>query len=140
MNEKLSENRAPASNVSDYLDRLQKSKGANRDTDGLGTMAAGPSVIGSVVAINGEGGEELPQFVATRHELKQLAEYWLLERIEHDFDWFVDQTAGSSVWRWSEYINRRLHRLDHVLGAEAMRKEREDAVASFRKRYPKITD
>jgi hypothetical protein len=95
MDNNVSENEMPAKNVSDYLDRLEKSVGSNRDTDGLGTMAAGPFVIGSVEAINGEEGKELPEFVATKHELKQLAEYWALEGIEHDFDWFVYQSGGA---------------------------------------------
>ena len=93
------ENRQPQSILKDYLDRLEVSVGANRDTEGLGTMAVGPFIMGSVDAINGEGGREVPEFVATRHELKQLAAYWAEERLVQD-----------------------------------------DAIVSFRKRYPKITD
>jgi hypothetical protein len=119
MERNVSENEMPSNNLSDYLDRLEKSAGSNRDTDGLGTMAAGPFVVGSVEAINGEDGKEAREFVATKHELKQLAEYWALERIERDFYWFVTQTSGSSEWRWSTYVNRRLNRLAQVLGSEA---------------------
>ena len=124
----------------EYFDALEKSKGANRDADGLGTMAVGPFLIGGVDAVNGEDGKEVPEFAATRHELKQLAEYWALERLERDFDWFVNQQTGSSEWRWNSYINRRLIRLSDILGPEAMRKVDERAAASFRKRYPKISD
>jgi hypothetical protein len=130
----VSENEMPSNNLSDYLDRLEKSAGSNRDTDGLGTMAAGPLVVGRVEAINGEDGKEAPEFVATRQELKQLAECWALERIEHDFNWFVTETSGSSEWRWSVYIDRRLNRLGEILGPEVMRKLFEDAAASFRRR------
>jgi hypothetical protein len=140
MESNVSKNEMPSNNLSDYLDRLEKSAGSNRDTDGLGTMAAGPFVVGSVEAINGEDGKEAPEFVATRHELKQLAEYWALERIEHDFDWFVMQTSGSSEWRWSTYVNPRLNRLAQVLGSEAMSKVHQQAVQAFRKSYPKISD
>jgi hypothetical protein len=140
MESNVSENEMPANNVSDYLNRLQKSMGTNRDTDGLGVVANGPFVIGSVDAINGEDGREVPEFLATRHELKQLAEYWAQERIEDDFDCFLYQSSGSSEWRWSAYINRRLNRLSELLGPEAMRKVHEDAVASFRKCNPKISD
>jgi hypothetical protein len=129
-----------ASTATDYIDRLHKSVGANRDTEGLGTMPAGPFIVGSVDAINGEDGKEVPEFVGTRHELKQLAGYWMGERIERDFDWFVFQSTGSSEWRWSEYISRRLDRLAEVLGPEAMRAVHGDAVAAFRKHHPKITD
>jgi hypothetical protein len=136
----MNNSKSEASTANDYLDRLEKSAGSNRDTGGLGTMAAGPFVVGSVEAINGEDGNEAPEFVATRHELKQLAEYWALERIEHDFDWFLLQTSGSSEWRWSTYVNRRLNRLAQVLGSEAMSKVHQQAVQAFRQRYPKISD
>src|SRR5271169_6318771 len=121
MDSNVGENEMQANKASDYLDRLEKSAGSNRDTGGLGTMAAGPLVIGSVDAVNGENGKEAPEFLATRHELKQLAEYWAQERIEHDFDWFLYQSTGSSEWRWSVYISRRLNRLSEILGPEAMR-------------------
>jgi hypothetical protein len=58
MESNVSENEMPSNNLSDYLDRLDKSAGSNRDTDGLGTMAAGPFVVGSVEAINGDDAEE----------------------------------------------------------------------------------
>jgi hypothetical protein len=140
MNQKLSNNRTPTSITTDYLDRLHNSAGSNRDTDGLGAMAVGSFIIGSVDAINGEGGKEAPEFVATSHEIKQLAKYWLMERIEDDFHCFLYQSSGSSEWRWSSYINRRLNRLSEILEPEAMRKLYEDAVASFRKGCPTITN
>jgi hypothetical protein len=124
MNKTVNENQA-GNSTTDYVDRLRKSVGGNRDTDGLGTMAAGPFVIGSVDAINGEDGKEVPELMATRHELKQLAEYWAQEGIE---------------WRWSAYIDRRLNRLSEILGPEAMRKIHNAAIASFRKHRPKLTD
>jgi hypothetical protein len=124
----------------DYFDRLQRSKGSNRDTAGLGTMAVGPFVVGGVDAINSENGKEMPEFVPTRHELKKLAEYWALERLERDFYWFVCQQTGSSEWRWSVHITRRLDRLSEVLGPEAMRTAREAAVASFRRHRAEFTD
>lgn len=122
-----------------YLDALSKSQGSNRDTEGLGVMTDGRFMIGSVDEINGGGGEEVPEFVATRHELERLAAYWWTERIEHDFDWFVSQQTGSSEWRRSVYINRRLNRLYDILGQEAMDKVIDDATARWRKLY-KVSD
>jgi hypothetical protein len=139
MESNVSENEMPSNILSDYLDRLEKSAGSNRDTDGLGTMATGPFVVGSVEAINGEDGKEAPEFVATRHELKQLAAHWWTERLDHDFDWFVYQQTGSSEWRWSVYISRRLNRLGQILNEEAMDKAFDDAAARWRKLY-KIDD
>lgn len=51
MESNVSGNEMPSNNLSDYLDRLEKSEGSNRDADGLGTTAAGPFVIGSVDAV-----------------------------------------------------------------------------------------
>ena len=61
------------------------------------------------------------------------------ERIDHDFYWFAFQQTGSSEWRWSVYIARRLHRLGEILGDEAMDKAFDDAAARWRKHY-KISD
>jgi hypothetical protein len=69
-----------------------------------------------------------------------LAEYWAQERVQHDFDWFVHQSTGSSEWRWGAYIKRRFNRLSKLLGPEATRKIRNAAIGSFRKRNPKITN
>lgn len=134
------EKQQPDSTATDYIDRLEKSVGSNRDTEGLGTVAVGPFIVGSVDAVNGEDGKEVPEFVATRHELKQLAGYWMSERIEHDFYWFLFQQTGSSEWRWSAYISRRLNRLREILGPEMMREAWDAAAASFRKRQPTLTD
>ncbi|HWY55862.1 MAG TPA: hypothetical protein VNZ03_15450 [Terriglobales bacterium] len=140
MNKKLSETQAQNSTSTDNLDRLQNSKGSNRDTDGLGTMPSDPFIVGSVEAINGEDGKEVPQFVPTRHELMQLAEYWALERIDHDFYWFAFQQTGSSDWRWGRYISRRLNQLSEILGTQAMKSVWDAAIATFRKQRPKLTD
>jgi hypothetical protein len=136
----VSETKMPSINLSNYLDRLEKSAGSSRDTDGLGTMAAGPFVVGSVEAINGEDGKEAPEFVATRHELKQLAEYWALEGLKHDFEWFVCQQTGSSEWRWSVYVDRRLNRLGEILGPGAMSEVHQQAVQAFRKLRSTVSD
>ena len=118
----------------DYLDALSKSQGSNRDTEGLGAMAVagGGLIIGSVDAINGQDGEEV-EFPVTRHELHALAEYWWTERIDHDFWFFLYQQTGSSEWRWSVYMDRRLDRLHGILGKEAMDKAFDGAAARIRK-------
>jgi hypothetical protein len=134
------ENPQPGNTSTDYMDRLRQSVGSNRDTEGLGTMSLGSFSVGTVDAINGEDGKEVPEFVVTTHELKQLACYWIQERLELDFDWFLYQTTGSSEWRWSKYINRRLSRLAYLLGQEVMLSVQQDVVASFRNRKPTITD
>jgi hypothetical protein len=136
----MAEESKQTSVAEDYLGALSKSQGSNRDTEGLGAMAiAGDGlIIGSVEAINGHDGEEV-EFPVTRHELRALAAYWWTERLDHDFDWFVYQQTGSSEWRWSVYITRRLNRLGQILGEEAVDKAFDDAAARWRKLY-KISD
>lgn len=124
----------------EYFEALQKSVGSNRDTEGLGAMQMGPLIIGSVDAINGENGAEVPAFVITRHELKQLALYWMQERLDFDFDWFLYQSSGSSEWRWNAYIGRRLARLHDILGVHAMNRLWEEACMAFRKGRSQLTD
>src|SRR6202042_1168644 len=105
---------------------------------GAMAIAGGGLIIGSVDAINGQDGEEV-EFPVTRHELHALAEHWWTERIDHDFYWFAFQQTGSSEWRWSVYIARRLHRLGEILGGKVMGKAFDDAAARWRKLY-KISD
>jgi hypothetical protein len=136
----MGENREQDNTARDYLDRLEESVGTNRDSHGLGTIPIGPFIVGRIDAINGEDSKEIMEFVPTRQELEQLAAYWFRERIERDFDWFVYQCTGSSEWRWSVFIGRRLNRLAEVLGQEAMQAVRDDATKAFRKLNPKITD
>jgi hypothetical protein len=84
--------------------------------------------------------EEVPEFVVTRHELRQLARYWYDERIFKSFWFFIYQSTDGFEWRWSVYINYRLDRLTQVLGTEAMQELLDDAVKSFRNRCTQITD
>jgi hypothetical protein len=126
--------------VPGVLDALRKSQGSNRDTEGLGAMAiaGGALIIGSVDAINGQGGEEV-EFPVTRQELRALAAYWWTERMDCEFDWFVYEQTGRSEWGRSLYIDRRLNRLHRILGQEAMDKVIEDATARWRKLH-KLSD
>lgn len=123
-----------------YVEKLEQSVGSNRDTEGLGVMVMGPFIVGRVDEINGEDGTEEPAFLATRHELRQLALYWMQERLEHDFDWFLYHSTGSKEWRWSTYIGRRLNRLHRILGPEAMDSLWTQASTAFRRTWPNLTD
>ena len=84
--------------------------------------------------------EEVPEFIVTRHELRQLARYWYDERLVQSFRFYICQSTDGFSWRWSFYINDRLYRLTQVLGTEVMRELRDDAVNSFRRRCTEITD
>ncbi len=121
-----------------YVDQLRKSVGTNRDSNGLGKInVGGPFIVGAVDAINGADGQEVPGYIPTVHELKQLAAYWYEERIDHDFESFAYRRTDSRVWRWSVFTGRRLSRLAEILGDDAMQEVWEKAIASYRH---KLTD
>jgi hypothetical protein len=121
------------SRCADYLDAIDRSAGNNRDSQGIGVIRIGRSAVGFVQEISGEEGQECPEFVVTRHELLQLAHFWMSERMNHDFDWFVCQCTGSPEWRRSVYVGRRLDRLTNVLGGRKMQQLWEECVARFRR-------
>jgi hypothetical protein len=52
-------------------------------------MRAGPLAVGAVDMIVGEGGAEVPGFVATKNEVLQLVRYWATEIIHLEFTFFV---------------------------------------------------
>ena len=107
------------------IEKLEQSVGSNRDTEGLGVIGVGPIIIGRVNEINGEEGTEEPAFVATRHELRHLALYWMQERLELDLDSFLYQSFD---------------RLHGILGPEAMEGLWTEASTAFRRTWPKLTD
>jgi hypothetical protein len=129
----MSEEQREPDEAIDYIDRLEATLGANRDTEGLGTMKVGPCVVGGIGAIYGEDGEEAPEFVPTIYELKQLASYWMEEEIDQEYVWFVFGTSGSREWRWNVFIARRLNRLAEILGKEAMQLIHKYALESYQK-------
>ena len=92
------------------------------DSKGLGFsrfMAAfGECTVGSVDEVNGAGAVEMPGFVATKYELIQLVKYWATIRTGIRYEWFVDQTVGSSETRLESFSGRRIARIAEVLGDE----------------------
>jgi hypothetical protein len=112
---------------------------SDRDANGQRVIEEG-SMLGSLGSINLEDGNEVPDFVPTLHELKQLALYWTNEQLEHEFALFAYQQGGSSERRYWNLIDSRLNRLAEILGEEAMQQVDKDAVASYRQRYTTIND
>jgi hypothetical protein len=92
------------------------------DSKGLGFsryMAAfGECTVGFVDEVNGAGAVEMPGFVATKYELIQLVKYWATIRTGIRYDWFADQTVGSSETRLESFSGRRIARIAEVLGDE----------------------
>src|SRR5262245_51170348 len=78
-------------------------------------IANGRFAIGAYSHINGSGAE-LSGFVVTRHELEQVARYWLHERLEGKFVWHFCGFTGSYDWRLAQYSTGRLDVIEGVLG------------------------
>ena len=112
-------------------------KKLSEDARGLGpltgTLGAGSISIGLVDSIVGEGGVEVPEFVATKHELLALGRHWATEIIHLDFKYFHYGCTGSSELRTREYANRRLNTISKVIGEEEVRKGFRQAEQFFSK-------
>ena len=74
------------------------------------TVIPNVCVIGSHSEINGEDAQP-SGFVVARHELEQVARYWIWERFLNDFFCFISEMSGSYEWRLSLYSAERLTRL-----------------------------
>jgi hypothetical protein len=79
-------------------------------------------MMGVVDRIVGEGGLEVPGFVATKDEILQLVRYWATEIIHLDFAFFLYGSTGSSEWRTREFANRRLTTISALIGEEEVNK------------------
>src|ERR1700730_13252943 len=108
-----------------------ETKRLSEDAQGLGPPQAGPFVIGVVDMIVGEGGVEVPGFVATKNEILQLARYWATEIIDLNFEFFLYQSTGSSEWRTREFAHRRLNTIGKLIGEEEVTKAFRQAEQAF---------
>lgn len=106
----------------------------SKDAEGLGPMHVGCSIVGAVDRIVGEGGAEVPGFLATKNELLQLVRYWATEIIDLDFDFFLYGCTGSSEWRTRAFANRRLYTISKFIGEEEVTKAFRQAEQAFGKR------
>jgi hypothetical protein len=105
--------------IEKYLRDLQ-APGLTPDAEGLGAIAVGNFAIGVVDEVNGKGALEENGFVPTRHELSILARYWLEKVLTMQFDCFLYAESGSTESRVLPYANRRLRRIEQILGADAI--------------------
>jgi hypothetical protein len=105
----------------------------SEDALGLGPRQAGPFVIGLVDSIAGEGGVEVREFVATKHELLVLARHWATEIIDLGFAYFLYGCTGSSEWRTRVYADRRLSTIAKAIGEEEVRNAFTQAEQAFAK-------
>ena len=106
------------------------------DSEGLGYLRFRDSeVIGLVDHVNGLQAKACPEYTPTRHELQQLAKYWIERILDLDFYWYHTQCTGSSEWREREFAERRLNRLSRVLGRDVVQELEADVCDELRKRF-----
>jgi len=115
------------SKMSEAKSTADETKKLSEDARGLGPMQAGPFAIGRVDAIVGEGGLEVPGFVATRNEAGAV---FGQRNYRSRFRIFLYGCTGSSDWRTRAYANRRLNTIAEAIGEkvvkEAFRQAEED--------------
>src|SRR5690242_15720874 len=80
-------------------------------------------VVGYVDEIHGEGGKECPGFVATHHELRQLARIWASTDLDFYLEHFLFASTSGSSSRLAAYSGLRLKRLKEVLGEDVVDRE-----------------
>jgi hypothetical protein len=118
--------------ISEAESTSDETKKLSEDARGLGPRQVGPIMIGVVDMIVGDGGVEVPSFLATKNEILQLVRYWAKEIIDSDFVFFLYGATGSSEWRTREFANRPLNTISKLIGEEEVTKafrQTEQAIA-----------
>jgi hypothetical protein len=109
------------------------------DSYGLGAWGNERFVVGHVPEINGSEACEVPEFVPTRHELIEVAKYWLHRLLDNRLWFFETGQSGSSEWRTNVYANRRINRIAEILPEQELNQAIEEVERDF-KQDKKISD
>jgi hypothetical protein len=107
----------------------------NSDNQHLMPLTGNGLIIGSVDEVNGRGAEEITSFVPTRHELIVIVKYWAEQTLSNRYFEFVYAQTGSSEIRLRAFANRRIARIEDILGAEAIDKALEEAQEGYKKEH-----
>src|SRR5215467_13109917 len=111
-------------NSDEYLTKAKLST----DSQGLGAWGDEKTfVVGHVPEINGSEACEFPEFLPTKHELIQIAKYWLHRLLENQLWVFTTGQSGSSEWREVAYAGRRIDRIAEILPEQALDEAIEEA-------------
>jgi len=90
-----------------------------------------PTVTGLIDEVNGKGAVEVPDFIATRHELVQVAKYWAGISVREQWWWLRKGSINDSHRRLLTYAERRLARLVNLLGADEVARAVDEANSQF---------
>ena len=78
--------------------------------------------MGLVDEVNGPGAEECQEYNPSRFELELLARHWAEVILGYEIDWFLYATSDSTSIRREPYAQRRLARIEDIIGADAITK------------------
>lgn len=118
---------------------MDKKPKSSSDSEGVGCWGNSRLVVGYVSEVNGPDACDVPEFVPTKHELIQIAKYWLLCLLDNDFYFFVHGQTSSTEWRINIYSNRRINRIAEILPEQELNEALEEAERDF-KQDKKISD
>jgi hypothetical protein len=88
-------------------------------------------VIGNASEGNDEGAKEVPGFEPIVHELSVLVKYWMKQIIEDDYSFFCYQQFCGSLNRRSAFANRRISRIEALIGEDAVKRAIDEAYEEF---------
>lgn len=95
---------------------------ATEDNTNLGAWCGRGSTMGFVDEVNGPRAEECQEYNPSRFELQLLARHWAEVILNYEIDWFLHATSGSTSIRRKPYAQRRLARIEEIIGADAINK------------------
>ncbi len=95
---------------------------ATEDNKDLGAWCGRGSTMGFVDEVNGPRAEECQEYNPSRFELHLLAHHWAEVILDYEIDWFLHAISGSTSIRRRPYAQRRLARIEEIIGADAMNK------------------
>ena len=127
MNEKSNDDTKRAEASSSQDDRPD-------DREGLGFRSCGRMVIGYVDEVNGETSLPCPDFVPTRHELRELTKYWADRVLYLSMIFFYDEKIGSDESRLIQYGLRRVNHVIELLGRDAVQDVLSEVEEEYKRR------
>src|SRR5262245_2402485 len=115
---------------------MEKEYKLSDDSEGLGVLSANRFTIGSDLEVNGTEAEEIPVFIPTKQELKEIVKYWIHRALDIHFYYFCYELLD---WRVSNYARRRINRAGKILTEQEMDEMIAEAERDLKNKY-KISD
>jgi hypothetical protein len=90
--------------------------------------------IGYVDEVNGAESDLVEGYPLARFELLELARHWAREQLEIRIFWFLHAQTSSSESRTLAYAQRRLNRIEELLGGDEVRRVIDEVEGEARRR------